>query len=133
MRTGDLYRCDEDGFWWHTGRSDDCFKAAGQWVSPIEVEGVLLKSAEVRAAAVVEGFDNDGLACVCAFIVPAAGQEAIEMVEQQLRASCDTALPRFKQPRRYIFRPELPYTATGKLQRFKLREELRAHDARAEQ
>src|SRR5712692_10551559 len=122
VRTGDLYRCDEDGFWWHMGRSDDCFKPTGQWVSPVEVEGVLARHNGVRAAVVVEGFDKDGLSCVCAFVVP---QRPNAMLEDELRHHCDAVLPRFKQPRRYIFVDELPYTATGKVQRFKLREQLR--------
>ena len=126
VRTGDLYRCDEQGFWWHMGRSDDCFKPTGQWVSPVEVEGVLVKSDRIRAAAVVEGFDKDGLSCVCAFIVRAHDTDSEHTVEHSLRALCETALPRFKQPRRYIFVPELPYTATGKVQRYKLREQLRS-------
>lgn len=125
VRTGDLYRCDEQGFWWHMGRSDDCFKPTGQWVSPVEVEGVLVKCNRIRAAAVVEGFDKDRLSCVCAFIVRTAGGKEEDDVEQLLRALCQTSLPRFKQPRRYIFVDELPYTATGKVQRFKLREQLR--------
>jgi benzoate-CoA ligase family protein len=120
VRTGDLYRQDQDGFWWHMGRSDDCFKPTGQWVSPVEVEGVLLRHDDVRAAAVVEGFDKDGLSCVCAFIV-AETQSNPSMLENNLRAHCEW-LPRFKQPRHYIFVDDLPYTATGKLQRFKLRE-----------
>ncbi len=123
VRTGDLYRCDEDGFWWHMGRSDDCFKPTGQWVSPVEVEGVLARHNGVRAAAVVEGFDKDGLSCVCAFVVP---QQPNAMLEDELRHHCEAVLPRFKQPRHYIFVDELPYTATGKVQRFKLREELRS-------
>lgn len=122
VRTGDLYRADGDDFWWHMGRSDDCFKPTGQWVSPIEVENVLLRHASVRAAAVVEGFDEHGLSCVCAFVV---GTETGEISEESLRALCESALPRFKQPRRYLFVSELPYTATGKVQRFKLREQLR--------
>jgi len=125
VRTGDLYRQDADGFWWHMGRSDDCFKPTGQWVSPVEVEGILLRSGNVRAAAVVEGLDKDGLSCVCAFIVRAHPDESSETMEASLRTLCETSLPRFKQPRRYIFVSELPYTATGKVQRFKLREELR--------
>jgi len=125
VRTGDLYRQDADGFWWHMGRSDDCFKSAGQWVSPVEVEGVLLRSERVRATAVVEDFDQDGLACACAFVVVDDSDPA-EQIEQSLREHCEASLPRFKQPRRYIFIPELPYTATGKVQRFKLREQLRA-------
>jgi benzoate-CoA ligase len=125
VRTGDLYRRDEHGFWWHMGRSDDCFKPTGQWVSPVEVEGVLVKSDRIRAAAVVEGFDKDGLSCVCAFVVRTQESEREDAVEQTLRGLCENALPRFKQPRRYIFVSELPYTATGKVQRFKLREQLR--------
>ena len=131
VRTGDLYRQDADGFWWHMGRSDDCFKPTGQWVSPVEVEGVLLKTDKIRAAAVVEGLDKDSLSCVCAFIVRANEDDGEEIVEQTLRALCESALPRFKQPRRYIFVSELPYTATGKVQRFKLREQLRAEAAQA--
>jgi benzoate-CoA ligase family protein len=123
-RTGDLYRRDEDDFWWHMGRSDDCFKPTGQWVSPVEVEGVLIRHEAVRAAAVVEGFDNDELSCVCAFIV-SDGVNAPQLLEDDLRRHCEAALPRFKQPRHYIFVDELPYTATGKVQRFKLREQLR--------
>src|SRR5882762_1545049 len=122
-RTGDLYLADADGFWWHQGRSDDCFKPTGQWVSPIEVESVLLRHEAVRAAAVVEGFDEHGLSCVCAFVVCTNDQG--ETAEESLRALCKSALPRFKQPRRYLFVSELPYTATGKVQRFKLREELK--------
>ncbi len=125
VRTGDLYRCDADGFWWHMGRSDDCFKPTGQWVSPIEVEAVLLRHDAVRAAAVVEGFDKDGLSCVCAFVVR-EGPNVAQKLEDNLRQHCEAALPRFKQPRRYVFVDELPYTATGKVQRFKLREQLRS-------
>ncbi len=123
VRTGDLYRQDQDGFWWHMGRSDDCFKPTGQWVSPVEVEGVLVRHDAVRAAAVVEGFDRDGLSCVCAFIV--SDVPNLQSIEDTLRAHCESALPRFKRPRQYVFVDELPYTATGKVQRFKLREQLR--------
>jgi len=131
VRTGDLYRCDEQGFWWHMGRSDDCFKASGQWVSPVEVEGVLIRSDSVRAAAVVEGRDADGLACACAFVVMMDGYNS-EAAENDLRTLCETALPRFKRPRRYIFMKELPYTATGKVQRFKLRDQLRSPESQVQ-
>ena len=127
-RTGDLYRCDGDGFWWHMGRSDDCFKPTGQWVSPVEVEGVLVREQSVRAAAVVEGLDKDGLSCVCAVVVLVEGVDP-KPAEERLRKLCAEALPRFKQPRRYFFVAELPYTATGKVQRFKLREQLRTQRA----
>jgi benzoate-CoA ligase family protein len=122
VRTGDLYVQDADGFWRHMGRSDDCFKPTGQWVSPLEVENVLLRHESLRAAAVVEGFDDHGLSCACAFVVMTDRSNA---AEPELRALCESALPRFKQPRRYLFVSELPYTATGKVQRFKLREQLR--------
>jgi len=125
VRTGDLYRHDEDDFWWHMGRSDDCFKSSGQWVSPIEVEGVLVRTASVRSVAAVEGRDDDGLSCVCAFVVIADDRGQAE-AEAEMRESCENSLPRFKRPRRYRFLDELPYTATGKVQRFKLREQLRA-------
>lgn len=128
VRTGDLYRQDTDGFWWHAGRGDDCFKPTGQWVSPVEVESVLLRNQNVRAAAVVEGLDKDRLSCVCAFVVRANEEERAKAVEQSLRASCQASLPRFKQPSRYIFVSELPYTATGKVQRFKLRDQLRSSE-----
>jgi len=124
VRTGDEYQRDQEGFWWHMGRSDDCFKSSGQWVSPVEVEGVLIRSDRIRTSAVVEGRDADRLACVCAFVV-AADDCDTQGAELAARALCEKALPRFKQPRRYIFVDELPYTATGKVQRFKLREQLR--------
>jgi benzoate-CoA ligase len=128
VRTGDLYAQDGDGFWWHMGRGDDCFKSSGQWVSPVEVEGVLIRADSVRVAAVVEARDVDGLSCVCAFLVLASGRDR-ESAEAEARSLCQSSLPRFKQPRRYIFVDELPYTATGKVQRFKLREQLRALSA----
>jgi benzoate-CoA ligase family protein len=129
VRTGDLYRRDGEGYWWHMGRSDDCFKPTGQWVSPVEVESVLLRHDNVGRAAVVEGFDDAGLSCVCAFVVLSDNGLEVGDAEKQLRARCEDALPRFKRPRHYIFVSELPYTATGKIQRFKLREQLRRRRA----
>jgi benzoate-CoA ligase family protein len=125
VRTGDLYRRDREGFWFHMGRSDDCFKSSGQWVSPVEVEGVLLRQPRVARAAVVEDFDTGGLPCPCAFVVAQELKFDVAELEQQLRVATSAALPRFKQPRRYVFVEELPYTATGKVQRFKLRQSLR--------
>ena len=125
VRTGDLYECDTDGFWFHKGRSDDCFKSSGQWVSPVEVEGVVMRHESVSSVAVVEDFDKDGLPCPCAFIVCKETVVNCERIEMELRELAKGSLPKFKQPRRYIFVKELPYTATGKIQRFKLREQLR--------
>jgi len=125
VRTGDLYRSDADGYWYHMGRSDDCFKSSGQWVSPVEVEGVLLRHPGVGRAAIVEDFDDAGLPCAAAFIVSADVESNHGQLEEELRQLTRARLPRFKQPRRYIFSTELPYTATGKIQRFKLRQSLR--------
>ncbi|HSS22213.1 MAG TPA: benzoate-CoA ligase family protein [Pyrinomonadaceae bacterium] len=124
VRTGDLYRQDSAGYWFHMGRSDDCFKSSGRWVSPVEVEGVLLRCEGVSRAAVVEDFDDDQLPCACAFIMRNETAADLETLEKSLRALADDNLPRFKRPRKYIFVDELPYTATGKIQRFKLRERL---------
>lgn len=125
VRTGDLYRRDGEGYWYHMGRSDDCFKSSGQWVSPVEVEGVLLRHPGVGRAAVVEDFDADHLPCACAFVVRQELESDPVAVEKTLRELAAASLPRFKQPRRYVFVDELPYTATGKIQRFKLRQALR--------
>jgi benzoate-CoA ligase family protein len=134
VRTGDLYRRDADGYWFHMGRSDDCFKSSGQWVSPVEVEGVLLRHSSVARAAVVEDFDSGGLPCACAFVVSEeleSDSADTERIAQELRELTARTLPRFKQPRRYVFVTELPYTATGKIQRFKLRQSLRANAGKA--
>ena len=125
VRTGDLYRCDSDGYWFHMGRSDDCFKSSGRWVSPVEVEGALLRHDGVARAAVVEDFDTNRLACACAFVVKQDVESDSGQLEHELRKLAAQSLPRFKQPRRYVFVTALPYTATGKIQRFKLRQSLK--------
>lgn len=130
VRTGDLYQCDEQGYWFHMGRSDDCFKSGGQWVSPVKVEGVLIKHGMVAQVAVVEDFDNDDLPCPCAFVVCRDVESDTAIVEAELKALAAASLARFKRPRRYVFVKELPYTATGKIQRFKLRQTLRANHMR---
>jgi benzoate-CoA ligase family protein len=125
VRTGDLYRQDAAGHWFHMGRSDDCFKSSGQWVSPVEVEGVLLRHEGVSRVAVVEDFNDDHLPCACAFVIRSEASPNCPDLERGLRELVRHALPRFKQPHRYVFVDELPYTATGKVQRFKLRERLK--------
>jgi benzoate-CoA ligase len=129
VRTGDLYRCDENGYWYHMGRSDDCFKSSGQWVSPVEVEDLLLRNTNVSTAAVVEDFDEHGLPCACAFIIKQRLESDSANLEAELRAQCRDSLARHKQPRNYVFIEKLPYTATGKIQRFKLRELLRENNS----
>ena len=131
VRTGDLYARDRDGFWTHMGRSDDCFKSSGQWVSPVEVEGALLRHKGVSQVAVVEDFDKDGLPCACAFVMCEDSLVDLAKLEDELREILRALLPRFKQPRRYVFVEELPYTATGKIQRFKLRDRLKSAEGMA--
>ena len=101
VRTGDLYRRDDDGYWFHMGRSDDCFKSSGRWVSPVEVEGVLIRHAKVSKAAVVADFDADGLPCACAFVVCQDVESETEEIEKELSELAAASLPRFKRPRRY--------------------------------
>jgi len=86
---------------------------------------VLLKHDGVNRAAVVEDFDGNGLPCACAFVIKTNRNDDDAELEEQLNKLARENLPRFKQPRRYVFVEELPYTATGKIQRFKLREGLR--------
>ena len=73
----------------------------------------------------MEDFDSDHLTCACAFVVSEDVESDFVELESELRDLAAAALPRFKQPRSYIFVSELPHTATGKVQRFKLRQELR--------
>jgi benzoate-CoA ligase len=79
----------------------------------------------VARAAVVEDFDSDRLPCACAFVVKQELESDSDRLEHELRKLAAQTLPRFKQPRRYLFVDHLPYTATGKIQRFKLRQQLR--------
>jgi len=120
MRTGDVYRRDENDIYWFEGRSDDMFKSKGTWISPIEVEDVLLRHPAVREAAVICGHDHDGLGIVVAYVACTNEIEESEMAGV-LRDHTLQFLPRYKCPSVIRFIEELPRTATGKAQRFKLR------------
>jgi benzoate-CoA ligase len=120
VSTGDIYRRDAEGYFYHVGRSDDCFKVKGLWVSPIEVESVLLKHEDISEVAVVADFDSSGLATAHAFVVIRTGGERAGL-EGELRAFASGSLPAHKVPAQITFTSELPRTATGKVQRFKLR------------
>ena len=87
---------------------------------------MLLRHDGVRSAAVVADFDEEHLPCACAFIVRAETSASDTEIETELRELARANLPRFKQPRRYLFADELPYTATGKIQRFKLRKRVQS-------
>jgi benzoate-CoA ligase len=121
VKTGDVYRCDDDGFYYHVGRSDDCFKVSGLWVSPIEVESVLAAHPAVVEAAVVSATGADGLATARAFVVIRTEGDA-EKINAELKAFAGARLPRYKTPSQIVIVKTLPRTATGKVQRFKLRQ-----------
>ncbi len=120
LRTGDRYRRDDDGYYWHLGRTDDVFKVSGLWVSPLEVESCLLEHPAVAECAVVGEADGDGLVKPKAYVVRHAA--SIPVVDAAaLQAHVRTRLPPHTCPRWIVFVPQLPKTATGKVQRYKLR------------
>jgi benzoate-CoA ligase family protein len=119
LRTGDIYARDSDGYYTCLGRSDDVLKVGGMWVSPAEVETRLRAHFAVEQAVVVAVPDSDGLDKPVACVVTRNGAQA---TEDELIAFCRAGLSAFKRPRRVLFLPEFPLTATGKVQRFRLRE-----------
>jgi benzoate-CoA ligase len=119
--TGDRYSVDADGYYTNHGRSDDLLRVSGHWVSPLEVESVLLRHAAVRECAVVARADRDGLTKPCAFVVCADGAAAAPALANELKAFVKDALAPYKYPRWVEFIPELPKTSTGKIQRYRLR------------
>ena len=123
LATGDVYRCSIDGYWTFLGRNNDMIKAGGMWVSPAEVEGVLVEHPDVLEAAVVGGRDRDGLELTVAFLVPRTGHD-IDAAD--IEAHCRSRMAAFKRPRRIEVVEQLPKTPTGKIQRFALRERLEA-------
>ena len=121
MFTGDRYYQDENGYYFYEGRSDDMFKVSGQWVSPIEVENSLVEHPAVLECAVVFTKDQDGLQRTKACIILADGVSASENLTTDLQNHVKSQLAPYKYPRIVEYFSELPKTATGKIQRFKLR------------
>ena len=121
-RTGDKYFEDEDGYYVYCGRSDDMLKVSGMYVSPAEVEAALIAHEGVLEAAVVGAADEDGLIKPKAFVVVKPGARADDELARGLELHARNMLAPFKCPRWIAFLDELPKTATGKIQRFKLRE-----------
>ena len=121
--TGDKYRIGEDGYYYYCGRTDDMFKVSGIWVSPFEVESALITHPAVLEAAVIGAEDVDGLVKPKAFIVLKAGSVAGPALIDELKAHVKNSAGAWKYPRWVVLREDLPKTATGKIQRFKLREE----------
>lgn len=122
MRTGDKYHRDEEGYFFHAGRGDDLFKVNGRWLSPAEVESVLLAHPAVREAAVVGRDDGTGLTKAAAYIVLNAEIVQSDELAQELQDWVARRVGGYKRPHWIEFLVEIPKTATGKLQRFKLRE-----------
>ena len=121
MYTGDTYYRDEEGFFFCCGRSDDMLKVGGIWCSPVEIENKLVEHSKVLEAAVVGRADDNDLIKPEAFIVLNDPTEASDRLSDDLLAHCKDGLARYKYPRWINFVDDLPKTATGKIQRFKLR------------
>jgi benzoate-CoA ligase len=122
INTGDQYFQDEDGYYWNVGRGDDMIKAGGIWVSPADVENCLLEHPAVSEAGCAGKADTDELVKPKAYIVLAPGYEASPELEKELSLFVKGKIAPYKFPRWIQFISEMPRTATGKLQRFKLKE-----------
>jgi benzoate-CoA ligase len=119
-RTGDLFRCDEEGYFWFEGRTEDMIRGDRVWVSPIEVEAALSEHPAVSQTAVV-GADDEGVTRPKAFVVLNKGYHPTPELAEELQQFVMARLSPHQYPRWIEFINELPKTATGKIQRFKLR------------
>ncbi len=120
--TGDKYSRDVDGYYWYRGRADDMLRVSGHWVSPAEVEAVLVTHPAVLEAAVVGKADADGLIKPRAFVVLREGFAPEAELARALQEHVKQHMAPYNYPRWVEFVGELPKTATGKIQRYKLRE-----------
>ncbi len=118
VRTGDLYVRSSDGYYTYLGRADDMMRIGGEWVSPAEVEATLIENQTVLEAAVVGERDDGDVLRAIAYVVPAPDAE---VDPDALTEWCRERLAGYKRPRRFEIVPNLPKTATGKIQRYKLR------------
>ena len=125
FNTGDKFYVDEEGFYWYAGRADDMLKAGGIWVSPLEIEGILLGHPAVFECAVVGAPDASNLEKPLAFVVVRGGYEPSPQLERELQDYVRSKTAHYKYPRWVKFVNELPRTASGKIQRYKLRAALR--------
>ncbi len=122
LDTGDTYRQDAEGYFFYDGRSDDMLKVGGIWCSPIEIESCLIGHDAVLESAVVGHADKDGLVKPRAFVVVKPGRTGDDALTTELMTRCKATLAPYKFPRSIDYVAELPKTATGKIQRFKLRD-----------
>jgi len=120
-RAGDKYSVDADGYYTYGGRSDDMLKVSGMWVSPFEVEAALVTHPAVLESAVIGVPDEQQLIKPKAFVVLKPGFQASDALVDALKEHVKERLAHYKYPRWIEFLSELPKTATGKIQRFKLR------------
>jgi len=120
--SGDRYRRNTDGTYAYEGRADDMIKVKGLWVSPIEIENRLIEHPAVTEAAVV-GATREGMTSIVAHVIPAAGHESGDELTSELQEWCKEALLRYQYPHEVVYVDDFPRTPTGKVQRFKLREE----------
>jgi benzoate-CoA ligase len=123
--TGDKFVRDADGYYQYCGRADDMLKVAGMWVSPMEVENALLGHPHVAEVAVVGATDERGLTYAVAYVALHGGFTGTDELAAELRGHLKARLVSYKVPREIRFCGELPKTVTGKIQRFKLRTNLR--------
>ena len=121
LNTGDMYYQDADGYYVYCGRNDDMLKVGGIWCSPAEIESRLIEHPEVLEAAVVGRADADQLVKPEAFVVLKDPQAAGDALAAELLEHCRAGLARYKYPRWVNFVGDLPKTATGKVQRYRLR------------
>lgn len=128
-KSGDKYIRNNDGTYTYSGRSDDMLKVSGIYVSPFEVEATLVQHPSVLEAAVVGAEDNEGLVKTKAYIVLKVDAADEDALKAELKAFTKEHLAPYKYPRIMEFVTELPKTATGKIQRFKLRDQARAESA----
>jgi benzoate-CoA ligase family protein len=121
LDTGDNYFKDAEGYFHYCGRSDDMLKVGGIWCSPIEIEARLIDHSKVLEVAVVGRADASGNVKPEAWVVLRDGVMASQGLADELMAHCKSSLAPYKFPRKVHFVEELPKTATGKIQRFRLR------------
>ena len=122
IRTGDKFSRDADGYYWYAGRADDMLKVGGIWVSPVEIENTLVEHPAVQEAGVIGRRDADDLEKPMAYVVLAAGQQPSGELARELQDFVRSKIAEYKRPRWIEFVEALPKTATGKTQRFKLRQ-----------
>ncbi len=123
INTHDKFLMDEDGYFWYAGRSDDMMKVSGQFVWPSEVESILQRHPKVLESGVVGTADPDGLIKPVAYVVLKDGEVGTPELARELQDLVKKTTSPHKYPRAVVFQETLPKTATGKIQRFRLREQ----------